>query len=102
MIRERTTLVGAGENDGHQLVEYRLVRDVMALNALTPRLALPLVPEHRGVVLLIQDGSWHVVGAAELPGPKRCGSAGGPRSDSDDAAIVRFSGSCGSADRGDH
>jgi len=71
---EVITDVGAGENQGHRLVEYRVVRDVVTLAALTPRLTLPPVPEHRGAVLLIQDATWHVVGAAEL-GPDLSGSS---------------------------
>jgi hypothetical protein len=63
---EVVTDIGAGENQGHRLVEYRVVQDVVTLAALTPRLTLPAVPENRGAVLLIQDAAWHVVGAAEL------------------------------------
>ena len=68
---EDATEVGAGENQGRRLVEYRVVRDIVTLAALTPRLTLPAVPEHRGVVLLIQDEAWHVVGAAELAPAQR-------------------------------
>ena len=63
---EVATEVGAGENEGRRLVEYRVVRDVVTLAALSPRSALPAVPTNRGAVLLIQDEAWHVVGAAEL------------------------------------
>jgi hypothetical protein len=63
---EVVTDVGAGENRGHRLAEYRVVRDVVTLAAVTPRLTLPAMPENRGAVLLIQDAAWHVVGAAEL------------------------------------
>jgi len=63
---EIATEVGAGENQGRRLVEYRVVRDVVTLAALPPRLTLPAVPDNRGAVLLIQDAAWHVVGAAEL------------------------------------
>jgi hypothetical protein len=63
---EVVTDVGAGENQGHRLVEYRVVRDVVTLTGLTPRLTLPAIPQNRGVVLLIQDAAWHVLGAAEL------------------------------------
>ena len=63
---EVATEVDAGENQGRRLVEYRVVRDVVALPALPPRLTLPAVPDNRGAVLLIQDTAWHVVGAAEV------------------------------------
>jgi hypothetical protein len=63
---EQTTQVRAGENQGSRLMEYRVVRDVISLNELPPRLTLPAVPEDRGAVLLLQDESWRVAGAAEL------------------------------------
>jgi hypothetical protein len=63
---EVATQVGAGENQGRRLVEYRVVRDVVRLAGLAPRLTLPPIPENRGAVLLVQDTAWHVVGAAEL------------------------------------
>ena len=63
---EVTTEVGAGENHGRRLVEYRVVRDTVTMSALTPRVTLPPIPESRGAVLLVQDNAWHVVGAAEL------------------------------------
>ena len=47
-------------------VEYRVVRDVIALDAVTTRLTLPLPPAGRGAVLLLQDTSWRVAGAADL------------------------------------
>jgi hypothetical protein len=60
------TQVGAGENEGRQLVEYRVVRDVVALESLTSRLTLPSIAENRGAALLIQDAAWRVIGAADL------------------------------------
>jgi hypothetical protein len=63
---EQATQVGAGENLGRRLVEYRIVREVIALDRLTARLALPAIPANRGAVLLIQDASWRVIGAANL------------------------------------
>jgi hypothetical protein len=63
---EVTSEVGAGENQGRRLMEYRVVRDVVTLAALTPRMTLPAVPDNRGAVLLLQDEAWHVTGAAEL------------------------------------
>jgi len=44
-----------------------VVRDAITLSNLTPRLALPVIPANRGAVLLIQDASWRIVGAADLP-----------------------------------
>ena len=64
---QQATQVGAGENSGRRLVEYRVVRDVVTLDALPPRLTLPSIPENRGAALLIQDASWRVLGAADLP-----------------------------------
>jgi hypothetical protein len=63
----QATQVDAGENGGRRLVEYRVVREVVALDRLTPRLALPPVPEGRGAVLLVQDAAWRVIGATDLP-----------------------------------
>jgi hypothetical protein len=63
---EVATAVGAGENQGRRLVEYRVVRDVLAVTPVTPRLTLPPIPDRSGAVLLVQDEAWHVVGAAEL------------------------------------
>jgi hypothetical protein len=62
----QATKVDAGENQGSQLVEYRVVRDVVTLDRLAPRLTLPPVPATRGTVLLVQDASWQVTGAADL------------------------------------
>jgi hypothetical protein len=64
---KHATRVDAGENQGHQLTEYRVVRDVVRLDRLTPRMGLPAIPDGRGAVLLIQDANWRVVGAADLP-----------------------------------
>jgi hypothetical protein len=64
---EQATQVDAGENRGRRLVEYRVVREVITLDALPPRVALPMVPARRGAVLLVQDASWHIVGAVDLP-----------------------------------
>jgi hypothetical protein len=63
---EQATQVGAGENQGRRLVEYRVVHDVIALDRLTPHLALPSIPANRGAVLLVQDASRRVIGAASL------------------------------------
>ena len=64
---EHATAVGAGENQGRRLVEYRVVRDAVRVDRLTPRLTLPPVPDNRGAVLLLQDATGRVVGAGEVP-----------------------------------
>jgi hypothetical protein len=64
---EQTTQVGAGENGGRKLVEYRVVRDIVTLDVRAPRIALPPIPDKRGAVVLVQDASWRVVGVAHLP-----------------------------------
>ncbi len=61
------TQVDAGENSGRELVEYRVVREVTRLSALMSRMELPAVPANRGAALLVQDASWRIVGAADLP-----------------------------------
>jgi hypothetical protein len=63
----QTTSVVAGENGGRKLVEYRVVREAIALEKLAARMSLPSVPENRGAVVLLQDASWRVLGAADLP-----------------------------------
>jgi hypothetical protein len=64
---QQTTRVGAGENQGRQLVEFRVVREAVTLDKLSPKFALPSIPANRGAVLLIQDASWRIIGAADLP-----------------------------------
>lgn len=64
---QQATRVDAGENEGRRLMEYRVVRNVRTLSEVPPRLTVPAVPEHQGIALLIQDKSWRVVGAADLP-----------------------------------
>jgi len=66
---ERSTPVDAGENGGRRLTEYRIVRDAVTIDRPDPRLMLPEVAGNRGVVLLLRDASWRVVGAADLPPP---------------------------------
>jgi hypothetical protein len=63
---KQETQVKAGENGGRSLVEYRVVRDVTPLTGLTARMTLPPVPTDRGAVLLLQDASWRIIGAADL------------------------------------
>lgn len=63
----QTTQVGAGENWGRKLDEYRIVRDAVRLDKVLAKMVMPAVAETRGAVLLIQDEAWRVVGAADLP-----------------------------------
>jgi hypothetical protein len=63
---EQTTQVGAGENTGRGLREYRIARDVMVLDGLKVRFSVAAVPPSRGAVLLVQDASSRVIGAADL------------------------------------
>jgi hypothetical protein len=63
---KQETRVKAGENWGRSLVEYRVVRDVTPLTGLTSRMTLPPVGNDRGAVLLLQDASWRIIGAADL------------------------------------
>lgn len=65
--QEQTTQVGAGENLGRRLVEYRVVREATRLGPLTAQFILPVVADRQGAVLLVQDASWRVIGAADLP-----------------------------------
>ena len=64
---EQTTQIGAGENHGRRLIEYRVARSAAAVDVLQGRLALPPVPENRGAVFLIRDAAGRVVGASDLP-----------------------------------
>jgi hypothetical protein len=64
---EQATQVGAGENQGRRLTEYRVVREAIPLAQITPKLTLPAVSGNRGAVLMLQDAAWRVVGAADLP-----------------------------------
>lgn len=67
---QRTTSVGAGENGGRRLMEYRIVREATRLGAwdgAARRLTLPAVAAGRGAVLLLQTDDLRIVGAADLP-----------------------------------
>ena len=67
---QSATSIGAGENGGRRLLEYRIVRDATPLGAWdgTPRrIALPTIPPGRGAVLLVQTADLLVRGAADLP-----------------------------------
>jgi hypothetical protein len=66
----RSTAIGAGENGGRRLSEYRIVRSVAPLGpwqgAVGP-LALPALPAGQGAVLLLQDAALKIRAAADLP-----------------------------------
>lgn len=64
---EHATAVGAGENSGRRLVEYRVVRGAERVALTGSHLTFSPVPAGMGAVLLIQDASWRVVGTADLP-----------------------------------
>lgn len=67
---QRATAVGAGENGGRRLIEYRVVRDVVPLgdwDGAPRRIALPPIAASRGAVLLLQTEDLVVRGAADLP-----------------------------------
>jgi hypothetical protein len=61
---EQSTQVDAGENQGHQLTEFRVVRSAITLDS---GLTLPPVPENRGAVLLVRDAFGRIIGAANSP-----------------------------------
>lgn len=64
------TPVGAGENGGRTLVEYRTVRAAMQAggwDGAARRIALPAVAPGRGAVLLVQTADLRIVAAADLP-----------------------------------
>ena len=66
----QATPVGAGENSGRRLEEYRIVREATPLgtwDGTARRLALPAVAPGRGAVLLLQTDDLRVCGAADLP-----------------------------------
>ncbi len=66
----RETAVGAGENDGRRLREYRIVRAA----AMVPQAGIaagqaefPAMAAGRGATVLLQDARLRVIGAADLP-----------------------------------
>jgi hypothetical protein len=63
----QTTQVGAGENRGRQLVDYRVVRELVHVDTLSRRLTLPAISATLGATLLIQDAEMRIVGATDLP-----------------------------------
>lgn len=62
---EHTTTIGAGENGGRKLREFRIVREVRALDPAEGRIMLPGVDSAQGAVLMIRDGQQRLIGAAE-------------------------------------
>lgn len=68
-LPEHTTPIGAGENGGRKLTEYRIVRQVLDMggwDGAPRRLDLPEPPAGHGAVLLVQAVGLTVLGAAEL------------------------------------
>ena len=66
-LPEHTTPIGAGENTGRKLTEYRIVRGALELgvwDGAPRRLDLPAPPQGQGAVLLVQSGDLRVLGAA--------------------------------------
>jgi hypothetical protein len=69
-LPEHTTAIGAGENGGRKLSEYRIVREAREIGSwdgAPRRFDLPAPPQGQGAVLLVQSDNLRVLGAAELP-----------------------------------
>jgi len=67
---QHATAVGAGENGGRRLVDYRIMRDAAPLgtwDGAARRIMLPDVAPGLGVALLVQSADLKMLGAAELP-----------------------------------
>lgn len=64
---ENATAVGAGENVGRHLTEYRIVREARDIALANGPIALPPVQPRQGAALLIRDAAWRLLGAADLP-----------------------------------
>ena len=67
---EHTTDVGAGENNGTRLREFRIVREVETLTEQdpTPRVLMTRPsPRGLGLVILVQSMDLRIMGAAHLP-----------------------------------
>ena len=67
---EHATDVGAGENGGTRLREYRVVRKVAMLDEWggeARRINLPALDPGEGAVVLVQSGDLRVLGAADQP-----------------------------------
>ncbi len=66
---ERVTPVGAGENDGRQLREFRIVRAAKVLAAwdgAPRRLKLPAIASGQGAVVLVQSHDLRILGAVDI------------------------------------
>jgi hypothetical protein len=64
------TQIGAGENGGRKLVEYRIVREATPLGTWSGdawRITLPAIAPDRGAVLLVQGADLRIIGATDLP-----------------------------------
>ena len=69
-LTEHTTPIGAGENGGRKLTEFRIVREARDLgtwDGSPRRFDLPASPPGQGTILLVQSAKLAVLGAAELP-----------------------------------
>jgi hypothetical protein len=67
---QHATAIGAGENGGQRLTEYRIVRQATTLgtwDGTARRLTVPGVAPGLGAALLIQSTDLKMLGAAELP-----------------------------------
>jgi hypothetical protein len=66
---EHATRVGAGENQGARLTEYRIVRSVETLaewDGASRTLATALPAAGQGLSVLVQSADLRVIGAADL------------------------------------
>jgi len=63
---EHTTIIGAGENGGRRLREFRVVRELRALEPAQGRIMLPGIGTDQGAALLIHGPSGHIAGSAEV------------------------------------
>jgi hypothetical protein len=69
-VPEHATPIGAGENGGRTLTEYRIVRTATKLDTwdgAARRIALPEIGAGLGAVVLVQGADLRVIGAADLP-----------------------------------
>jgi hypothetical protein len=67
---ERATDIGAGENQGERLHEFRIVRDAAVLDewdGSPRRFTLPSASTGQGVAVLLQTADLQIVGAADRP-----------------------------------
>ncbi len=64
---EAATPVGAGENAGRRLKEYRIVRETREIALTGGPIVIPAARAGQGVALLIRDARWRIVAAADSP-----------------------------------